>query len=67
MPQNEPALPQVSQSNMFQHDRAIEIAFALLPFEPRRDLQIEGHNLDEFLAFQAGEKIIVENRQVQEQ
>ena len=64
MPQTEPALPQVSQSDMFKYDRQIEIAFALQPFDPRRDLQIDGHNVGEFLAFKAGEKILLENRQV---
>ena len=43
-------------------ERNIEIAVALTSFDPSIDLQIDDHDLDEFLAFRSGEKIIIENR-----
>ena len=55
---------------MFTHgERKIEIAVALQPFSPTIDLQMDDgdHNIDEFLSFRAGEKILIENRQVQMQ
>jgi len=52
---------------MFNHERRIEIAVALQSFDPAIDLQIDDHNPDEFLSFRAGEKILIENRQIQEQ
>lgn len=53
---------------MFNQDRKIEIAVALQSFDPRSDLHIDNeHEVDEFLAFRAGEKILIENRQVQVQ
>ena len=53
--------------SMFSHDRKIEIAVALQPFCPKLDLQIDEHDPEEFLSFKAGEKILIENRQVQVQ
>lgn len=52
-----------SQS-MFSHDRKIEIAVALQSFSPQVDLQMDEHDPGEFLSFRAGEKILIENRQV---
>lgn len=48
---------------MFSHDRKIEIAVAMQSFDPRIDLHIDNeHEPDEFLAFRAGEKILIENK-----